>query len=275
MTREQTLVVESGHPLGFSNHSPKRPCHHHQFDDGGHVDNQKDWHTAMQMGVANYGQMTAGGWMYIGPQGIVHGTFNTLLNAGRMKLGIPQDGNLRGRLFVSSGLGGMSGAQPKAAEMAGAAAIIAEVDSSRIETRHTQGWVGQHITSDSLEEAFSLARQAMDRESPVPWPITAMSSICWNMRCRSSCTSIYFSDQTSCHAIYEGGYCPAGLTFEQRTHMLHENPSKFRCLVDASGASFQGYKKAGGTRHVLLRLWELLHESRLRCRRERNCSGRR
>ncbi len=114
----------------------------------------------MQMGVANYGQMTAGGWMYIGPQGIVHGTFNTLLNAGRLKLGIPQDGDLRGRLFVSSGLGGMSGAQPKAAEMAGAAAIIAEVDASRIETRHTQGWVG-HVT-DSLEEAFSLARQAMD-----------------------------------------------------------------------------------------------------------------
>ena len=102
----------------------------------------------MQMGVANYGQMTAGGWMYIGPQGIVHGTFNTLLNAGRLKLGIPQDGDLRGRLFVSSGLGGMSGAQPKAAEMAGAAAIIAEVDASRIETRHTQGWVG-HVT-DSL-----------------------------------------------------------------------------------------------------------------------------
>ena len=107
----------------------------------GLYDNQQDWHTAMQMGVANYGQMTAGGWMYIGPQGIVHGTFNTLLNAGRLKLGIPQDGDLRGRLFVSSGLGGMSGAQPKAAEMSGAAAIIAEVDASRIDTRHRQdGW---------------------------------------------------------------------------------------------------------------------------------------
>lgn len=96
----------------------------------------------MQMGVANYGQMTAGGWMYIGPQGIVHGTFNTLLNAGRMKLGVPQGGDLRGHLFISSGLGGMSGAQPKAAEMAGAASIIAEVDISRIETRHRQGWWG-------------------------------------------------------------------------------------------------------------------------------------
>ena len=128
-------------------------------------DNQKDWHTAMQMGVANYGQMTAGGWMYIGPQGIVHGTFNTLLNAGRLKLGIPQDGDLRGRLFVSSGLGGMSGAQPKAAEMAGAAAIIAEVDASRIETRHTQGWVG-HETSNIYDGSQFCADMAVQNVIP-------------------------------------------------------------------------------------------------------------
>ena len=102
--------------------------------------------------------------MYIGPQGIVHGTFNTLLNAGRMKLGVPQNGNLNGHLFVSSGLGGMSGAQPKAAEIAGAVAIIAEVDYSRIETRHRQGWV-QHITSD-LSEAYRLATDAMARRIP-------------------------------------------------------------------------------------------------------------
>lgn len=108
--------------------------------------------------------MTAGGWMYIGPQGIVHGTFNTLLNAGRLKLGIPQDKDLRGHLFVSSGLGGMSGAQPKAAEIAGAASIIAEVDSSRIETRYRQGWVG-HVTQD-LSEAFRLAKEAMERREP-------------------------------------------------------------------------------------------------------------
>ena len=118
----------------------------------------------IEMGVANYGQMTAGGWMYIGPQGIVHGTFNTLLNAGRLKLGIPQDKDLRGHFFVSSGLGGMSGAQPKAAEIAGAASIIAEVDSSRIETRYRQGWVG-HVTQD-LSEAFRLAKEAMERREP-------------------------------------------------------------------------------------------------------------
>ena len=140
MTNEQTLVVESGHPLGLFKSHPEAPrviITNSMMV--GMFDNQKDWEIAAQMGVANYGQMTAGGWMYIGPQGIVHGTFNTLLNAGRMKLGVPQDGNLNGHLFVSSGLGGMSGAQPKAAEIAGAVAIIAEVDYSRIETRHRQG----------------------------------------------------------------------------------------------------------------------------------------
>ena len=162
MTNEQTLVVESGHPLGLFKSHPEAPrviITNSMMV--GMFDNQKDWEIAAQMGVANYGQMTAGGWMYIGPQGIVHGTFNTLLNAGRMKLGVPQDGNLNGHLFVSSGLGGMSGAQPKAAEIAGAVAIIAEVDYSRIETRHRQGWV-QHITSD-LSEAYRLAADAISR----------------------------------------------------------------------------------------------------------------
>ena len=234
LTREQTLVIESGHPLGLFKSKPEAP--RVIITNAlmvGLYDNQKDWHTAMQMGVANYGQMTAGGWMYIGPQGIVHGTFNTLLNAGRLKLGIPQDGDLRGRLFVSSGLGGMSGAQPKAAEMAGAAAIIAEVDASRIETRHTQGWVG-HVT-DSLEEAFSLARQAMDECRPVSVAYHGNVVDLLEYAVQKQLHIDLLSDQTSCHATYEGGYCPAGLTFEQRTHMLHENPSKFRCLVAYHG----------------------------------------
>lgn len=140
LTQDQTLVIESGHPLGLFRSKPEAPrVIITNAMMVGLYDNPKDWHTAMQMGVANYGQMTAGGWMYIGPQGIVHGTFNTLLNAGRMKLNIPQEGNLQGKLFISSGLGGMSGAQPKAAEMAGAASIIAEVDMSRIETRIGKG----------------------------------------------------------------------------------------------------------------------------------------
>ena len=233
LTENQTLVVESGHPLGLF---PSKPTAPRVIITNalmvGMFDNLKDWEIAEELGVANYGQMTAGGWMYIGPQGIVHGTFNTLLNAGRLKLGIPQDGDLRGRLFVSSGLGGMSGAQPKAAEMAGAAAIIAEVDASRIETRHTQGWVG-HVT-DSLEEAFSLARQAMDECRPVSVAYHGNVVDLLEYAVQKQLHIDLLSDQTSCHAIYEGGYCPAGLTFEQRTHMLHENPSKFRCLVDAS-----------------------------------------
>lgn len=130
----------------------------------GAFDDQKNFNRAAALGVANYGQMTAGGWMYIGPQGIVHGTFNTLLNAGRLKLGIPADGNLAGRLFVSAGLGGMSGAQGKAAEIAGAVSIIAEVDDSRIETRYTQGWVSQR--TDSLEEALAMARRHLADRTP-------------------------------------------------------------------------------------------------------------
>ena len=135
LTSDQTLVVESGHPLGLFASCPEAPraiitnalmvgC----FDD------EENWHRATAIGVANYGQMTAGGWMYIGPQGIVHGTYSTILNAGRAKLGIPSDQDLSGRLFVSSGLGGMSGAQGKAVEIANGVGIIAEVDFSRIQS---------------------------------------------------------------------------------------------------------------------------------------------
>ncbi|NLZ92197.1 MAG: urocanate hydratase, partial [Clostridiales bacterium] len=137
MTEDQTLVLMSGHPLGLFPSKPEAP--RVIITNAlmvGMFDNQKDWEIAEEMGVANYGQMTAGGWMYIGPQGIVHGTFNTLLNAGRLKLGIPHDEDLKGRLFISSGLGGMSGAQAKAVEIAGGVGIIAEVDYYRIKTRH-------------------------------------------------------------------------------------------------------------------------------------------
>ena len=116
--------------------------------------NQEDFNRANALGVANYGQMTAGGWMYIGPQGIVHGTYNTILIAGRMKLGVSEDGDLKGKMFVSSGLGGMSGAQPKAVEIANGVGIFAEVDLSRIETRHSQGWVMEK--TDSPKMAFSI-----------------------------------------------------------------------------------------------------------------------
>lgn len=231
LTQEQTLVIESGHPLGLFRSRPDAPrVIITNAMMVGQFDNQRDWHIAMQMGVANYGQMTAGGWMYIGPQGIVHGTFNTLLNAGRMKLGIPQDKDLRGHLFVSSGLGGMSGAQPKAAEIAGAACIIAEVDASRIETRYKQGWVG--YVTDCIVETFRIVYEAMERREPCSVAYHGNVVDLLEYAEKENISIELLSDQTSCHAVYEGGYCPAGLTFEERTRMLHESPEKFRLLVN-------------------------------------------
>ena len=233
LTTEQTLVIESGHPLGLFRSRPDAPrviITNSMMV--GMFDNQKDWHVAAQMGVANYGQMTAGGWMYIGPQGIVHGTFNTLLNAGRKKLGIPQDQDLRGHLFVSSGLGGMSGAQPKAAVIAGAASIIAEVDSSRIETRHSQGWV-QHVTADKAE-AFRMAQEAMQAKEPISVAYHGNIVDLLEYAEAQSVRIDLLSDQTSCHAVYEGGYCPAGISFAERTELLSRDPDKFCSLVDAS-----------------------------------------
>lgn len=233
LTQEQTLVIESGHPLGLFRSRPDAPrviiTNSMMI---GQFDNQHDWHIAAQMGVANYGQMTAGGWMYIGPQGIVHGTFNTLLNAGRLKLGIPQDQDLRGHLFISSGLGGMSGAQPKAAEIAGAVSIIAEVDRSRIETRYRQGWVGR-VTADIIE-AYRMAAEAMRRREPCSIAYHGNIVDLLEYAEREKILIELLSDQTSCHAVYEGGYCPAGLTFEERTRLLHESPEEFRHLVDIS-----------------------------------------
>ena len=243
LTQDQTLVVESGHPLGLF---PSRPDAPRVIITNammvGVFDNPHDWHEAMQMGVANYGQMTAGGWMYIGPQGIVHGTFNTILNAGRMKLGVPQDGDLRGHLFVSSGLGGMSGAQPKAAEIAGAAAIIAEVDLSRIETRLKQGWVSE--VTDSIPEAFRLAEEAMEQKRPLSIAYHGNIVDLLEYAVAQNKKIELLSDQTSCHAVYEGGYCPVGMSFEQRTEMLHNDPEEFRRRVDASlGRHYRAIKE--------------------------------
>ena len=233
LTQEQTLVVENGHPLGLFKSKPDAPrviITNSMMV--GLFDNLRDWEVAAQMGVANYGQMTAGGWMYIGPQGIVHGTFNTLLNAGRLKLGIPQDGDLKGRLFVSSGLGGMSGAQPKAADITGAVSLIAEVDASRIETRRSQGWV-QRVTGD-LAEAFRWAEEARRNEEPLSIAYHGNIVDLLEYAAAQHIHIELLSDQTSCHEPYTGGYCPAGISFEERTRLLHEDRSKFKELVDNS-----------------------------------------
>ena len=231
MTDHQTLVVESGHPLGLFRSKPDSPrviiTNSLMI---GMFDNEKDWNVAEQMGVANYGQMTAGGWMYIGPQGIVHGTFNTLLNAGRMKMGIDQDKDLSGVLFVSSGLGGMSGAQPKAMEIANGVAVIAEVDYSRIQTRHEQGWVNR-VSSD-LAEVFTWAQEYMERREPISIAYHGNIVDLLDYAVRENIRIDLLSDQTSLHVM--GGYCPQGLTFAERTEMLRVDRERFIQLVNNS-----------------------------------------
>lgn len=230
LTPDQTLVVESGHPLGLFRSKPSAP--RVVITNAmmvGLFDNQEEWHRAMQLGVANYGQMTAGGWMYIGPQGIVHGTFNTVLNAGRMKFGDTPD-VLRGRLFVTSGLGGMSGAQPKAADIAGCVSITAEVDESRIETRHSQGWVKEiaRTPKEAFDRAHALMKGSEVRSIAFHGNVVDLLQYAVD----NNIGIDLLSDQTSCHAAYDGGYCPAGITFEERTRLLKEDPAKFRVLVD-------------------------------------------
>ena len=231
LTEEQTLVIESGHPVGLFPSKPDAPrviiTNALMI---GEYDNIKDWEIAEEMGVANYGQMTAGGWMYIGPQGIVHGTFNTILNAGRKYLGVPDDGDLTGITFVSSGLGGMSGAQPKAANIARAVGIFAEVDKSRIDTRHDQGWVD--VVMDDLDEVFKLASEKVANKESI--------SIAYHGNIVDLLEAAYeknfkidlLSDQTSCHNVYDGGYCPVGMTFEERTRMLADDREQFVKRID-------------------------------------------
>ncbi len=233
LTREQTLVLLSGHPLGLFPSSPSAP--RVILTNAlmvGMFDNPADWEVAEQMGVANYGQMTAGGWMYIGPQGIVHGTFNTILGAGRKFLGISEKEDLAGKLFVSSGLGGMSGAQPKAAAIAGAVGVFAEVDQSRIETRLSQGWVDR--ASAELAEVFAIAGESLKKRESVTVAYHGNIVDLLEYAIAHEIPIDLLSDQTSCHNAYEGGYCPVGLTFEERTELLHRDRAAFARKVDQS-----------------------------------------
>lgn len=231
LTDEQTLVMMSGNPLGlFRSHktSPRVTITNGLMV--GMFDDPETWAKATAMGCSSYGQMTAGGWMYIGPQGIVHGTFNTILNAGRLKLGIPADKDLTGHLFVTSGLGGMSGAQPKAIEIAKGVGIVAEVDMSRIKTRHDQGWVS--LIAESPEEAFKTAKEYLDKKESIS---IAYHGNVVDLLQYAVDKNIYIdllSDQTSCHVPYDGGYCPEGITFEERTELLRTDKAKFIELVN-------------------------------------------
>jgi len=231
MNDEQTLIIMSGHPLGLFKSSKQSP--RVIITNGlmiGAFDDLKNFNRASSLGVANYGQMTAGGWMYIGPQGIVHGTYSTLLNAGRMKLGIPEDKDLTGKLFISSGLGGMSGAQGKAVEISGGVGIIAEVDASRIKTRHEQGWVSK--VAESPEEAFKIAKQYMEDKLPIAIAFHGNIVDLLEYADKHNIHIDLLSDQTSCHAVYEGGYCPVDINFEERTRLLKEDMDTFKRLID-------------------------------------------
>ena len=233
LTQDQTLVVESGHPLGVFKSSPTAP--RTIITNAmmvGLFDDQENWERAISLGVANYGQMTAGGWMYIGPQGIVHGTYGTLLNAARLELGVPEDGDLAGRLFVTSGLGGMSGAQGKAIEIANGVGIIAEVDASRIKTRFDQGWVSQ--VTKTPAESFAAARDAVKAKKPLAIAFHGNVVDLLEYAVDNDIHIELLSDQTSCHVAHGGGYCPQGLTFEERTEMLKNDPETFIKRVDAS-----------------------------------------
>ncbi|WP_373500984.1 urocanate hydratase [Desulfococcus sp.] len=233
LTDAQTLVMQSGHPLGLFQSGPDAP--RVIITNGlmvGLYDNPDDWEVAAQMGVSSYGQMTAGGWMYIGPQGIVHGTYNTLLNAGRKMCHLGPGQDLGGLLFVSSGLGGMSGAQPKAAAIAGAVSVIAEVDGSRIRTRLDQGWVDG--MSPDPDEIFTKAAAAARDKTPLSLAFHGNVVDLLEYIVAKNIRVDLLSDQTSCHVAYDGGYCPQGITFDERTRLLTSDRLLFRQMVDKS-----------------------------------------
>lgn len=231
MNDTQTLVLMSGHPLGLFKSSQTSP--RVIVTNGlmvGQFNDLENWNRAAALGVASYGQMTAGGWMYIGPQGIVHGTYSTLLNAGRSKLGIPEDKDLKGKIFLTSGLGGMSGAQGKAAIISGAVGIIAEVDPSRIETRYSQGWVSK--VTYTPKETFEVAMECQNNLEPIAIAYSGNVVELIEYAAEHKIHVELLSDQTSCHAVYDGGYCPVGMSFDERTTLLKDNKELFVKQVD-------------------------------------------
>ncbi|NOY90518.1 MAG: urocanate hydratase [Deltaproteobacteria bacterium] len=233
MSEEQTLVLYSGHPLGlFPSHAEAPRV---VVTNGMVIPNHsspEDYLRLSALGVTSYGQMTAGSFMYIGPQGIVHGTTLTLLNAGRLYLGLEGDAGLRGKVFVTSGLGGMSGAQAKAAVIAGAVCVVAEVNEVAARKRHEQGWVDELETDlGSLLERMEQARAAGEAVS-----IAYVGNIVdmWEHFVRADVRVDLGSDQTSLHLPFSGGYYPAGLSVAQSNTMMASEPERFRAAVQES-----------------------------------------
>ncbi|OFY61508.1 MAG: urocanate hydratase [Bacteroidetes bacterium RBG_13_43_22] len=231
MTDEQTLVIYSGHPLGlFPSHidAPRVVVTNGMVIPN--YSSQDHWEKFNALGVSQYGQMTAGSYMYIGPQGIVHGTTITILNAGRLvdRAG----GSLKGKLFVSSGLGGMSGAQPKAASIAGAVSVIAEVNPKAIQKRYTQGWVDEVI--GDTDKLIARVRKAKDKKEVVSLAYHGNIVDVWESFADKEILVDLGSDQTSLHNPWAGGYYPAGISFEEANRMIPEDPGNFKALVKKS-----------------------------------------
>ena len=233
MTDEQTLVLYSGHPLGlFPSHADAPRL---VLTCGMVVPNYsrpEDYERFAALGVTSYGQMTAGSFMYIGPQGIVHGTTITLLNAGRRYLGLTGEEGLAGKVYVSSGLGGMSGAQAKAAQIAGAVGLIAEVNPKALHKRHEQGWV-QEIETD-LDKVLARVEAARTAREPLSLGYGGNVVDLWERLEQAGVQVELGSDQTSLHNPYAGGYFPAGIGFEDATRMMTADPDGFRERVQES-----------------------------------------
>lgn len=234
MTDEQTLVMYSGHPLGLF------PSHKNAprvvVTNGMVIPNYSkpdDWERMNALGVSQYGQMTAGSYMYIGPQGIVHGTTITVLNAARMQMKKePGRKDIHGMLFVSSGLGGMSGAQPKAGNIAGVVSVVAEINPKAAQKRYDQGWVDE-LHSD-LNELIPAIRKAVEERKTVSMAYVGNVVDLWERLAEENIKVDLGSDQTSLHNPWAGGYYPVDMTFEESKQMMAENPDLFRERVQAS-----------------------------------------
>jgi urocanate hydratase len=226
MTDEQTLVLYSGHPLGlFPSHTEAPRV---VVTNGMVIPNysaKDDYERMNALGVSQYGQMTAGSFMYIGPQGIVHGTTITLMNAARMF----DNGKTAGKVFVSSGLGGMSGAQPKAGVIAGMVAIIAEINPKAVKVRHEQGWVDE--VYEDLNLLIVRMQQARQNKEAISLAYQGNVVDLWEKLAEENIPVDLGSDQTSLHNPFAGGYYPAGLSLNESNRMMAENPELFRQKV--------------------------------------------
>jgi urocanate hydratase len=234
MTEEQTLVVYSGHPHGLFPSGPDAP--RVVVTNGMVIPNYSsgdDYTRMAALGVTSYGQMTAGSFMYIGPQGIVHGTTITILGAGRLYLSDDGDENpLSGKLYVSSGLGGMSGAQGKAAVIAGCVGVLAEVNPVAVKKRHEQGWVDEVFTD--LEKLLARIETAKVNREPAALAYQGNVVDLWEALADSDITVELGSDQTSLHIPYTGGYYPADMSYDESNTMLATDPDGFKTRVQAS-----------------------------------------